>query len=378
MGAITDKAELAGITVAHVDERGTSSTCPACRAASQNPPDATSRVRTADTPGIATSSPPTTSPPKAAEPSRPVPWSWSTVASAPRPSDVTAATTPWTSVGPARPGPPRPPRRGVARSKPTLRGSTNPAPQQRTRWLTRHSTVSTWPGTSRASSPRSPAAASTAPGLRARRDGVRGVGRAWGLPRPVGPRPPHPAPLPRLPRHEGLRPPDRGPQGRRRAGAHRPPAPRRASYGDPAGPCTPRTARRACPGCRAGGRAALLDGAAAKVTVLDDDPLARALAERDVAFLELLYGAGLRVSEACGLRLEGCDLRAGLVAVLGKRAKTRRVPIGRPAAPRPTPTYRGAGPSSRRPTRHPSCSSPRRGRTLPPRDAHRRRLAPAA
>jgi IS605 OrfB family transposase len=31
MGAITDKAELAGITVARVDERGTSSTCPGCR-----------------------------------------------------------------------------------------------------------------------------------------------------------------------------------------------------------------------------------------------------------------------------------------------------------------------------------------------------------
>jgi IS605 OrfB family transposase len=31
MGAIIDKAELAGITVARVDERGTSSTCPRCR-----------------------------------------------------------------------------------------------------------------------------------------------------------------------------------------------------------------------------------------------------------------------------------------------------------------------------------------------------------
>ncbi|HEY6429523.1 MAG TPA: transposase, partial [Acidimicrobiales bacterium] len=31
MGAITDKAELAGLTVARVDERGTSSTCPRCR-----------------------------------------------------------------------------------------------------------------------------------------------------------------------------------------------------------------------------------------------------------------------------------------------------------------------------------------------------------
>jgi putative transposase len=31
MGAITDKATVAGITVERVDERGTSSTCPQCR-----------------------------------------------------------------------------------------------------------------------------------------------------------------------------------------------------------------------------------------------------------------------------------------------------------------------------------------------------------
>ena len=52
------------------------------------------------------------------------------------------------------------------------------------------------------------------------------------------------------------------------------------------------------------------------------------MAWRDLAVLEVLYGAGLRVSECCGLRLEDVDLERGLVTVLGKRAKTRRVPLG--------------------------------------------------
>jgi integrase/recombinase XerC len=52
---------------------------------------------------------------------------------------------------------------------------------------------------------------------------------------------------------------------------------------------------------------------------------------RDHALLELLYGAGLRVSEACGLRTRDLDLRGGTATVLGKRAKVRRVPLGAPA-----------------------------------------------
>jgi integrase/recombinase XerC len=53
---------------------------------------------------------------------------------------------------------------------------------------------------------------------------------------------------------------------------------------------------------------------------------------RDRAFLELLYGAGLRVSELTGLDLEHVDLAQGLVRVLGKRSKERIVPFGKPAA----------------------------------------------
>jgi site-specific recombinase XerD len=53
---------------------------------------------------------------------------------------------------------------------------------------------------------------------------------------------------------------------------------------------------------------------------------------RDRALVELLYGAGLRVSEAVGLEKGGVDLEARIVRVLGKGGKERIVPLGRPAA----------------------------------------------
>ena len=52
---------------------------------------------------------------------------------------------------------------------------------------------------------------------------------------------------------------------------------------------------------------------------------------RDRAIVELLYGAGLRVSEATGLQRRSVDLEDRVVRALGKGSKERIVPLGRPA-----------------------------------------------
>jgi integrase/recombinase XerD len=52
---------------------------------------------------------------------------------------------------------------------------------------------------------------------------------------------------------------------------------------------------------------------------------------RDRALVELLYGAGLRVSEAVGLDRAAIDLERRLVRTIGKGSKERIVPIGREA-----------------------------------------------
>jgi integrase/recombinase XerD len=53
---------------------------------------------------------------------------------------------------------------------------------------------------------------------------------------------------------------------------------------------------------------------------------------RDRALVELLYGAGLRVSEAVSLEKGGVDLAGRLVRCIGKGNKERIVPMGRQAA----------------------------------------------
>jgi integrase/recombinase XerC len=54
--------------------------------------------------------------------------------------------------------------------------------------------------------------------------------------------------------------------------------------------------------------------------------------ERDIAFLELLYGCGIRVGELVGINLEDIDLHAGWLRVRGKGNKERQVPVGDRAA----------------------------------------------
>jgi len=52
---------------------------------------------------------------------------------------------------------------------------------------------------------------------------------------------------------------------------------------------------------------------------------------RDRAVLEVLYGSGLRASEAVRLRLQDVDLEVGFVRTMGKGSKERVVPLGRKA-----------------------------------------------
>ena len=53
---------------------------------------------------------------------------------------------------------------------------------------------------------------------------------------------------------------------------------------------------------------------------------------RDRAILEVLYGCGLRVSEAVDLHISDLFLEEGFVRIIGKGNKQRIVPLGEPAA----------------------------------------------
>jgi integrase/recombinase XerC len=124
----------------------------------------------------------------------------------------------------------------------------------------------------------------------------------------------------------------------------------------------------------------LLGDAAARVTRPSsvpgadghDERVAVALARRDLAVLEVLYGAGLRVSECCSLTIDDCDLDRRLVTVVGKGSKVRRVPIGEPAAQALTDWLTDGRPVLANPDSPPrSVFLSRRGGELSSRDAHR-------
>ena len=62
-------------------------------------------------------------------------------------------------------------------------------------------------------------------------------------------------------------------------------------------------------------------------SLLDEDWGTDEWATLDRAVCEVLYGAGLRVSELCGLDLTSIDFKQGLLRVMGKGRKERIVPL---------------------------------------------------
>lgn len=122
---------------------------------------------------------------------------------------------------------------------------------------------------------------------------------------------------------------------------------------------------------RASEAIALLDRAVAH-SEDGTDPTAIAMARRDLAVLEILYGAGLRVNELCGLTFDRCELERGALTVLGKGSKQRRVPLGehaRRALAEYLATGRAELVTGETPPDVVFLNS--RGRALTPRDARR-------
>ena len=62
-------------------------------------------------------------------------------------------------------------------------------------------------------------------------------------------------------------------------------------------------------------------------SLLDEDWGVDEWATMDRAVCEILYGAGLRVSELCGLNVSSVDFKRGLLRVMGKGRKERIVPL---------------------------------------------------
>ncbi|MFG1888470.1 tyrosine recombinase XerC [Micromonospora sp. NPDC049051] len=76
---------------------------------------------------------------------------------------------------------------------------------------------------------------------------------------------------------------------------------------------------------------AAADGVTDGTTDAAADGVAEAVLLRDRALLELLYGTGVRISEACGLDVADVDHARRVVRVLGKGGRERAVPYGVPA-----------------------------------------------
>ena len=66
--------------------------------------------------------------------------------------------------------------------------------------------------------------------------------------------------------------------------------------------------------------------------IMDSVDLKSSTGKRDRAILEVLYGCGLRVSEAAALRISKINFEEGFVDVIGKGDRQRLVPLGEMAA----------------------------------------------
>jgi site-specific recombinase XerD len=106
-----------------------------------------------------------------------------------------------------------------------------------------------------------------------------------------------------------------------------------------------------------------------EMTSLLDAPTGTPLDRRDVAVLELLYAAGLRVSELCGLDRGDIDLGGRTVTVLGKGSKQRRVPIHDAAVDALAAWFEGGRDDMEGPPE--AAFVNRRGARLGPRDVRR-------
>ncbi|WP_433391336.1 tyrosine recombinase XerC [Micromonospora sp. KLBMP9576] len=80
-----------------------------------------------------------------------------------------------------------------------------------------------------------------------------------------------------------------------------------------------------------GQSATTADGRTGNAVAGTPDPATEAVLLRDRVLLELLYGTGVRISEACGLDVGDVDHARRVVRVLGKGGRERAVPYGVPA-----------------------------------------------
>ena len=155
-------------------------------------------------------------------------------------------------------------------------------------------------------------------GVRERRHRIRRLDVPQRHREPGGRRSPAPPALPGVARDRGSSPAPPSPARRRLCAATSPGwSGRVACEADPARSLRAPSGGGRLPRVLSGGEmSSLLD-------VPADTPVDR----RDLAVLELLYAAGLRVSELCGLDRGDIDLRGRTVTVLGKGGKQRRVPM---------------------------------------------------